>query len=267
MFSPIRCSSSCAPSTEPTFGATFTMRLGARLAGGGSFRQRVLYSASLHRRWPIPATRSPGCPFRAGMTDRALNDRLRQKSRRSGLAIGFSMFLSIVLFLAAAAFIYAALMPVLSDIIPIPAPQVAPRTSTSGVLGQNADQQAGPITTDNGPPPARPADAVLGAAPTPALVAAAEPTPTPAPEPTKPPFEPTYQVGAQRAVNLRPKPSSENAPDNQPIRALQPATPLEYLNEDQPTNDPNDAPRWVKFRTEDGEEGWIRELDTVPYRP
>jgi hypothetical protein len=86
----------------------------------------------------------PGCPERAriGMTDRALNDRLRQKSRRSGLAVGLSMILTIALFLGAAAMIYALLMPLLQDVIPIAAPRSAPAAVAPAPISRSVDQQA-----------------------------------------------------------------------------------------------------------------------------
>ena len=51
------------------------------------------------------------------------------------------------------------------------------------------------------------------------------------------------------------------------ISALPPATPLQYLNEDAPTENPNDGSRWMKFRIQNGAEGWVREIDTEQYQP
>jgi hypothetical protein len=42
---------------------------------------------------------------------------------------------------------------------------------------------------------------------------------------------------------------------------------LQYLGEDAPTTDPSDGNRWMKFRTENGDEGWVREIDTDAYQP
>ncbi|HYO31070.1 MAG TPA: hypothetical protein VER37_10905, partial [Thermomicrobiales bacterium] len=153
------------------------------------------------------------------MTDRALNDRLRQKSRRSGLAVGLSMILTIALFLGAAAMIYALLMPLLQDVIPITAPRSAPAAVAPGPISRSVDQQpqSAQITTEDSPAPAQPADEVLQAP---------EPTPTPEPEPTptEAPFEPTHQVNALQSVNLR------NGPNGQIIQAIPIAAPLRYLN-------------------------------------
>lgn len=193
------------------------------------------------------------------MTDPGLNDRLRQKSRRAGLAVGLTMVLTIAVCVGAAAAIYAALIRPFSDLIPIEAPRPVPAATTGG----DSARQSAQVTIDTAAP-APPADA---AAPPPVP----PPTPPPAPnvEPTATPeaFTPTHQIAAQGSVNLRPRPSAENTADNVPIRALPPATPLQYLDEDQPTDNPNDAPRWMRFRTEQGEEGWIREIDVEAYDP
>ena len=77
-------------------------------------------------------------------------------------------------------------------------------------------------------------------------------------------FAPTHRIGSSGSVNLRPEPSKSNTP----IRALPPETPLQYLNEDAPTEDPTaDGRRWMRFRTAGGDEGWVREVDVEPYRP
>jgi SH3-like domain-containing protein len=64
-------------------------------------------------------------------------------------------------------------------------------------------------------------------------------------------------------VNFRAGPSTTDAI----IVALPPETPLQYLNEDAPTTNPADGDRWMRFRNEAGDEGWIREIDTEPYQP
>jgi SH3-like domain-containing protein len=82
-------------------------------------------------------------------------------------------------------------------------------------------------------------------------------------EPAEEAFAPTHQIGAAQSVNFRAGPSTAD----QIIIALSPATPLEYLDEDEPTSNPSDGERWMKFRNEAGQEGWVREIDTVPYEP
>jgi hypothetical protein len=190
------------------------------------------------------------------MTDRALNDRLRQKSRRAGLAIGLSMILTIALCLGAAAFIYAALMPVLQDVVPIAAPRAAPAAINPAPISQTVDQQSAPVNPNAGAA-AQPQDAILGATePTPTPEPEPEPTPTPAP--TREAFEPTHQVNALQSVNLR------SGPNGQIIRAIPIAAPLRYLDE---SGNGSDGQSWMRFETEDGDEGWLRADLVSPFRP
>jgi hypothetical protein len=101
----------------------------------------------------------------------------------------------------------------------------------------------------------------------PAIEVPTEPTqPAPAEPPVSPTaedFQPTHQIGAGQSVNFRSGPSTTDAI----IVALPPETPLQYLNEDAPTENPSDGDRWMRFSNEAGDEGWIREIDTEPYQP
>jgi SH3-like domain-containing protein len=95
---------------------------------------------------------------------------------------------------------------------------------------------------------------------------APESTSTPQPQPTGTPnaFKPDYQSNSNVQINFRAGPST----DTEVLLVLTPAQPLQYLNEDQPSDNPEvDGPRWMKFRTEDGTEGWIRSIDAEPYQP
>jgi hypothetical protein len=181
------------------------------------------------------------------MTDPGLSDRLRQRSRRAGLMVGVSMALAIAICVGVFAGIYASLTPWLSDLVPI-----APAASTQ-VASNNAP--AAPVNQSNDQPaiaPAEQADPTVAPEPT----APTEPTPTPESNG----FEPTHQiVAAGQSINLRPEPSTNNTP----IRALSPATPLQFLDEESPS----DEGTWLRFRTEQNEEGWVREIDTEPYQP
>ena len=94
--------------------------------------------------------------------------------------------------------------------------------------------------------------------------AAAE-TPTTAPAPAAPAptetptgFNPDYRVSASVRVNLRSGPSR----DSDVVTTLDSGTELQYLNEAQAAANPaEDGNRWLKFRTESGDEGWVREID------
>jgi SH3-like domain-containing protein len=100
----------------------------------------------------------------------------------------------------------------------------------------------------------------------PAIQVEAEPTVAPAAEATAPvteSFEPTHQISAGQSVNFRAGPSTADPI----VSALPPATPLQYLDEDAPTANPSDGERWMRFRIQNGAEGWVREIDTESYQP
>lgn len=187
------------------------------------------------------------------MTDSGLNHRLRQRSRRSGIMIGVSMFLTIAVCVASFTAIYAQLGSAFSDFI-----------ST----GDRDD-----------PTPTLVAEAAETSAPTEEQAAATDEPEQPTSEPTTAPqqsptpnaedFKPDYQI-ANDSVNFRSEPAVTNDPP--PISALPFQTPLQYLDESQPTDNPQrdsmaDGQVWMKFRLEDGREGWVRELDVEPYEP
>jgi hypothetical protein len=196
------------------------------------------------------------------MTDRGLNTRLRQRSRRSGLMIGISMALTIAVCIAGFSVIYAALDPLTSDFVTADEPTEAPDT------GQNI---AGPEPT------ARPTEASdeQGAEeqPQPTETVADAPTATAgsgdnqivdADEDT---FTPDYQISAEENVRLRSGPGT----DSDTVTSLTSEQPLQFLGEEQESENPSrdglsDGQVWMQFRTEDGEEGWVREIDVEPYQ-
>lgn len=156
------------------------------------------------------------------------------------------MVLTIAICIFGAAVLFAWLSRPFSDLIPVAAP-------AAGVPAQVATEPA----VAEGPEPTEPAQSVIQtqvvptAAPANATSAA-----------TETPFTPTHQIGASQSVNFRAGPSTGDAI----VKALPPATPLEYLGEDAPTANPTDGDRWMKFRTADGDEGWVREIDTEEYQ-
>ncbi len=194
------------------------------------------------------------------MTDPGLNQRLRQRSRRSGLMIGFSMLLTLVVCVGAFTMIYARLEPVVADFVgrgdielPTPIPTEEP-------VAQAPEPTVAPTAPAEDPPPAE------------------EETPAPdasgdnqADQTEEDPdaFTPDFQVDSDQSVNLRPGPGVATG---DAIIAVPIASPLMYLDEEQATTDPErdqmeEGQVWMKFRTEDGTEGWIRELDVSEYQP
>jgi hypothetical protein len=160
--------------------------------------------------------------------------------------VGITMVLAIAICIFGAAGLFAWLSRPFSDLIPVvaPAAQVQPAAEPTEPSGEQ--------------PAAEEPQVEAQAAPTePALAAASTVTGT------ADNFEPTHQIGAGQSVNFRSGPSTTDAI----IVALPPETPLQYLNEDAPTANPSDGDRWMRFRSEAGDEGWIREIDTEPYEP
>jgi hypothetical protein len=163
--------------------------------------------------------------------------------------VGVTMLLVMAICIFGAAALYAALSRPFSDLVPNAAPS-APISAAS--------------TQNNEPAEEAPAPAIETeptAAAVPEVEAAPESEPTVAP--SNEDFDPTHQIGAGTSVNFRAGPSTSDSI----IVSLPPATPLEYLDEEEPTDNPADGDSWMRFRTEDGQEGWIREIDTVSYQP
>jgi hypothetical protein len=173
------------------------------------------------------------------MSDSGLSARLRQQSRRAGLMVGFTMVLALIILIFGA----AGLSRPFSDLIPMVAPA------------------AEILATE---PPTEPeVAAVAPTAPviqTEAEIEPADSTPPQTAEPEETEFEPTHQVSANQSVNIRSGPSTGDPP----IIAMSPGTPLQYLDED---GTAPDGERWMLFRTEDGQEGWVWEELVVPYQP
>ncbi|MBW3631470.1 MAG: SH3 domain-containing protein [Chloroflexi bacterium] len=184
------------------------------------------------------------------MTDSGLSTRLRQQSRRAGLMVGITMVLAIAICIFGAAGLFAWLSRPFSDLIPMvaPAAQIQPTPAPEDPAGGQPESEQ--------PAPTAPVGEVQTVA---TQAVPAEPTAAP----NANDFEPTHQIGAGQSVNFRSGPSTADPV----IVALPPATELEYLDEDEPTTNPSDGERWMRFRTENGDEGWIREIDTEPYQP
>lgn len=190
------------------------------------------------------------------MTDRSLNQRLRQRSRRAGIMIGVSMALTIALCVGGFSVIYASMDGVVGDFVSRD-PAASDETPVQGT--QIAAQDSAPAGASDNPP-----------APTVGPTAAPEPTVPPTEAPASPPadaFEPDYQSSSDYSLNLRSEASSDGGNDTV-VAVLPPASPLMYLDQDQPTNNPQqDGDRWMQFETEDGDTGWLREIDVETYEP
>ena len=180
------------------------------------------------------------------MTDSGLSTRLRQQSRRAGLMVGLSMVLAMAICIFGAAALFAWLSRPFSDLIPMVAPAAERPLAAEG---SNAAGTENAIAVE----PESPATA----APT------EEPDAVPTISAANDDFQPTHQIAPGDSINFRAGPSTADPI----IMALSPATPLQYLDEDAPTANPGDGSRWMRFRNENGDEGWVREIDTEAYEP
>lgn len=192
------------------------------------------------------------------MQDPGLNHRLQQRSRRSGFMIGLTMALTLAVCVGSFTLIYAQLEPVVSDFVS--------DGETEAVATSPAEVAAAAPTEQ----PASGGQQGTGQRAEPTAAPTEEPEPTAEPTPDEDEFNPDYQVDSPAPVNLRAGPSVNNS--GEPIMAVPIDAPLMYLDESVPTEDPEgdglgEGQVWMKFRTEDGEEGWIREIDVTEYTP
>jgi hypothetical protein len=158
--------------------------------------------------------------------------------------VGFTMVLTMIILIFGAAGLFAWLSRPFSDLIPMVVPAAEIQSTEPPVDSGAAVPPTEPIIETEAAP--EPVD------PTP-------PPPTAEPE-EETEFEPTHQVRANQSVNIRSGPSTNDPP----IVAMSPGTPLQYLDED---GTAPDGERWMRFRTEDGQEGWVWEELVVPYQP
>ena len=174
------------------------------------------------------------------MVEPGLTTRLRQHSRRSGMMVGFSMLVTIIILIAGFIWIYVRMGPLLSDFIPSQAAAVAGTPVTQ--VSFAATPAAGNATPQ----------------------AAAQEQPTTPPATPTPVWQATHRVapgGASSGPNIyfRSGPSTSS----EPITALAPGTELKFLGKTQPAS----GVTWMQFQRQDGSIGWIRNVDVVAIQP
>ena len=210
-------------------------------------------------RWIFAGRRISTADVEKGlMTDPGLNHRLRQRSRRAGFMIGISMLFTIAVCVGSFSIIYAGLDDVVGDFVSRadPDPTQMP-TQTPATVAEAAP------TEPAEPKPTEPAD------PEPTRAASDNQlTPTPKDEKQDGEFDPDYQIDSFGSVNLRSGPGTRF----EAVTSLPMEQPIEYLDEPEATTDPanddlGEGQVWMKFRTESGEEGWIREIAVTDYVP
>ncbi len=183
------------------------------------------------------------------MSDQGLSSRLRQHSRRSGLAVGLTMAAAIAICILSSAWLFGRIEPYVSDFTgyeqntPVPAVAAASDAEeTQAPDSGDDDEQEEPSATE---------------APAATEPSGGQPTVAPAQTATTTTFLQTHESNPDFTVNFRPGPSIDSG---EPVATLDPGTPLQYLDE-QTTGD--DGSIWLRMKTESGLEGWLREVDTV----
>jgi hypothetical protein len=173
-----------------------------------------------------------------------LNERLQQHSQRSGMMIGISMAVVVVLLVGSFTWLFFRLDPFFSDF--------AGRTGVERSTVEPARIAASPrsgtpgSTTDQTPLPVPPTPTALIL--TPPAVAGT------------PQFQATHAIADfGQQVNFRAAPGT-NATR---VALLPPGTRLRYLNEQESVGDVV----WMHFQLERGELGWVRQLDVTVLRP
>lgn len=177
------------------------------------------------------------------MTDPGLTNRLRQHSRRSGLAVGLTMAAAIALCILSSAWLFGRIEPYVSDFTGYEQRTAVPAVAEASEGDQTPAPQSTQTPSSDQAAPTQAADAPTVAPVTTSAAAA---------------FRETHQSNPDFSVNFRPGPSIDSG---DPVATLDPGTPLQYLDE-QTTGD--DGSIWLRMKTEDGIEGWLREVDTVP---
>ncbi len=181
------------------------------------------------------------------MSDPGLSNRLRQHSRRSGLAVGLTMAAAIAICILSSAWLFGRIEPFVSDFTGYEQSTAVPAVAAAG------DERETPVPDNQEQDKPEPTEAAPATS-----VPNGEPTVATASTGTADAFLPTYESNPDFSVNFRPGPSIDSG---EPVATLDPGTPLQFLDE-QTTG--ADGSIWLLVKTQDGIEGWLREVDTVP---
>jgi len=167
--------------------------------------------------------------------------------------IGVSVVSAIVLMVGAFTMIYAMLDPFVGDFIQDGAGNNPEPT-------RNVAQFAATIPPDSDAPE-----------PTATVSAADPPTTVPPTTVATPPadaFNADYRVSSAGRINFREGPGVRFPV----VTTVAPGTDVQYLDEAQVTQNPADDllavdGQWLNFRLQDGQEGWIRDVDVTELNP
>lgn len=151
------------------------------------------------------------------------------------------MALAIALLIGGFVWLFAAINPFLSDFLGAEAPPTPTFTALSGGDAPDPSTVAAPTAT-------------LAATVSPSATAAVEPTATVADDTAG--FQPDYEVG-DNELNFRGEPGTDGTST---IGTVVPGAQLQSTGEEETV----DGVVWLQFETEDGEVGWVREIDVNP---
>lgn len=179
------------------------------------------------------------------MTDTGLSNRLRQHSRRSGIAVGLTMAATIALCVLTSAYIFGQIEPYVAEVTGYGDPTSIPEQIAEVDIEdeETEPEQGEPGEQDGG----QPAEQEAAGEPT---VAPSEPTATTSA------FNPSHSSNPDFTINFRPGPSVSSG---DPIDSFPPGTPLQFLEEEALDEQ---GIIWLRMQTESGQIGWIREVDT-----
>ena len=180
------------------------------------------------------------------MTDTGLSNRLRQHSRRSGIAVGLTMAATIALSILTSAYVFGQIEPYVAEVIGYQDATGNPE-QVAAVDAVNKDEQESEEADPAGQDPAQPTGQAVTGQPTVAAAVLTATTST---------FAATHRSNPDFTINFRPGPSVSSG---DPLDALPPGTPLQFLEEE---SIDEGGVLWLNMQTEAGQTGWIREVDT-----
>jgi hypothetical protein len=180
------------------------------------------------------------------MTDSGLTSRLRQQSRRTGLAVGLAMALTIAVCVGSFVIIYAQVDPFTRDFVAAPATSTPTPKPTSTKNDTQPSGAADTAKTDN-------TNTNQSSDNPPAPTATSEAAPTSTPNG----FKADYRSNNETAVNFRSQPTT----DSEVLLVLDAGTPMQSTGNKQ-TDDGGTV--WMEFKLQDNTTGWIREIDAIP---
>jgi len=151
------------------------------------------------------------------------------------MLVGLSMALAIAICIVGFIWIYVRVGPIFSDFIPESSNNPTP-VVLSGLASPNSA--------------ATPASHLTSTTPTSSPTVSASPTVV---------WEATHKIVSGETVNFRAGPTT----DSDVVDVLPPGTEIKFVGEQQQTS----GVTWMHFQTEDGTNGWVREVDVTPLVP